>query len=98
MNERITVLIADDNKDFCDIISQYLSRQDDIEVLGIAHDGVDTMNQVKRFQPDVLVLDIIMPHMDGLGVLEKLNHENMDKIPKVIILSAVDRIKSPRGL
>ena len=93
MNERITVLIADDNKDFCDIISQYLSRQDDIEVLGIAHDGVDTMNQVKRFQPDVLVLDIIMPHMDGLGVLEKLNHENMDKIPKIIILSAVGQDK-----
>jgi two-component system response regulator (stage 0 sporulation protein A) len=93
MNERITVLIADDNKDFCDIISQYLSRQDDIEVVGIAHDGVDTMNQIKRFQPDVLVLDIIMPHMDGLGVLEKLNHESMDNIPKIIILSAVGQDK-----
>ena len=41
MNEKITVLIADDNKDFCDIIGQYLSKQDDIELAGIAHDGAD---------------------------------------------------------
>lgn len=93
MNERITVLIADDNKDFCDIIGQYLSKQDDIEVVGVAHDGVETLNQIKKFQPDVVVLDIIMPLMDGLGVLEKLHHENMKNFPKVIILSAVGQDK-----
>ena len=93
MNDKITVLIADDNKDFCDIISQYLSRQDDLEVVGVAHDGIETLNKVKSFQPDVLVLDIIMPHMDGLGVLEKLNQENTEKIPKIIILSAVGQDK-----
>jgi len=93
MNEKITVLIADDNKDFCDIISQYLSRQDDLEVIGVAHDGIETLNKVKRYQPDVLVLDIIMPHMDGLGVLEKLSQESMDNIPKIIILSAVGQDK-----
>jgi DNA-binding NarL/FixJ family response regulator len=93
MNERITVLIADDNKDFCDIIGQYLSKHDDIEVVGVAHDGVDTLNQIRRYQPDVVVLDIIMPLMDGLGVLEKLNHESMENFPKIIILSAVGQDK-----
>jgi two-component system response regulator (stage 0 sporulation protein A) len=93
MNERITVLIADDNKDFCDIIGQYLSKHDDIEVVGVAHDGVDTLNQIRRYQPDVVVLDIIMPLMDGLGVLEKLNHESMENFSKIIILSAVGQDK-----
>lgn len=93
MNEKITVLIADDNKDFCDIIGQYLSKQDDIELAGIAHDGADALNKIKELKPDVVVLDIIMPHMDGLGVLEKLHEETMNICPKVIILSAVGQDK-----
>ena len=92
MNEKITVLIADDNKDFCDIIGQYLSKQDDIELAGIAHDGADALNKIKELKPDVVVLDIIMPHMDGL-VLEKLHEETMNICPKVIILSAVGQDK-----
>ncbi|HHY82044.1 MAG TPA: sporulation transcription factor Spo0A [Clostridiales bacterium] len=93
MSERITVLIADDNKDFCDIICQYLSKQDDIEVVAVAHDGVEAINQIHKLNPDVVVLDIIMPHMDGLGVLERLGNENIEKFPKIIILSAVGQDK-----
>ena len=66
-------------------------------MLGIARGRVDTMESSQGFNP-MLVLDIIIPHMDGLGVLEKLNHENMDKIPKVIILSAVGQDKVTQGL
>jgi two-component system response regulator (stage 0 sporulation protein A) len=93
MNERITVLIADDNKDFCDIISQFLDKQEDIEVVGIANDGMEALDLVHKFQPDVIVLDIIMPHLDGLGVLERLNEDELEKFPKVIILSAVGQDK-----
>lgn len=93
MNEKITVLIADDNKDFCDIISQYLKKQVDIEVVGIANDGIEALELINKTQPDVLILDIIMPHLDGLGVLEKLNTYDIEKIPKVIILSAVGQDK-----
>jgi two-component system response regulator (stage 0 sporulation protein A) len=94
MNEKLTVLIADDNKDFCDIIGQYLSKQDDIDLVGIVHDGFEALNKIIKLQPDVVVLDIIMPHMDGLGVLEKLAEEDsMEKLPKIIILSAVGQDK-----
>ena len=93
MKERITVLIADDNKDFCDIISQYLAKQEDIEVVGVANDGMEALDLVHKTQPDVVVLDIIMPHLDGLGVLERLNDDNIEKFPKVIILSAVGQDK-----
>jgi two-component system response regulator (stage 0 sporulation protein A) len=93
MKERITVLIADDNKDFCDIISQHLSKQKDIKVVGVANDGLEALELARNTQPDVIVLDIIMPHLDGLGVLERLNEDYSENFPKVIIMSAVGQDK-----
>lgn len=92
-NERTRVLIADDNKDFCSILNEYLSTQDDIEIVGIANDGLDALDQVSEKSPDLLILDIIMPHLDGLGVLEKINSIDLERVPKIIILSAVGQDK-----
>ncbi|WP_231701878.1 sporulation transcription factor Spo0A [Crassaminicella thermophila] len=80
-------------KDFCDILSEYLGKQDDLEIVGIAKDGLEAIELVSKELPDVLVLDIIMPHLDGLGVLEKLASMNLQKSPKVIVLSAVGQDK-----
>ncbi|MFT9494902.1 sporulation transcription factor Spo0A [Anaerosolibacter sp.] len=91
--KNINVLIADDNKDFCDILSEYLGKQEDLEIVGVAKDGLEAIDLVAKKSPDVLVLDIIMPHLDGLGVLEKLNLMNLEKFPKVIVLSAVGQDK-----
>ena len=93
MNNKIKVLIADDNKDFCNILNEYLSTQDDVEVVGVAKDGLEALDILPQTNPDVLILDIIMPHLDGLGVLEKLHSEELEKFPKVIILSAVGQDK-----
>lgn len=92
-NEKINVLIADDNEDFCDILSEYLERQPDIQVVGVAKDGIEAVELISERQPDIVVLDIIMPHLDGLGVLEKLNHTKLEHFPKIIILSAVGQDK-----
>lgn len=93
MNSKIKVLIADDNKDFCNILNEYLSTQDDVEVVGIAKDGLEALELLPERNPDVLILDIIMPHLDGLGVLEELQSTELEKFPKVIILSAVGQDK-----
>ena len=93
MKSSISVLIADDNKDFCDILSEYLGKQDDLDIVGIAKDGLEAIELVSKILPDVLVLDIIMPHLDGLGVLERLSSMNLEKFPKVIVLSAVGQDK-----
>ena len=93
MNEKIKIVLADDNRDFCQVLKEYLSNEDDIEILGIAKDGIEALDLVSRTQPDVLVLDVIMPHLDGLGVIEKLNSMNLDKMPKIIVLSAVGQDK-----
>lgn len=92
-NEKISMLIVDDNKDFCSILSDYLSTQEDVEVVGIAKDGLEALELITKKVPDVIVLDIIMPHLDGLGVLEKLHNMELEKFPKIIILSAVGQDK-----
>lgn len=92
-NSKISVLIADDNKEFCSILNDYLLNQRDIVVTGIAKDGIEALDLIQEKEPDLVILDIIMPHLDGLGVLEKLNNMNLNKMPRVIILSAVGQDK-----
>ncbi|WP_347877405.1 sporulation transcription factor Spo0A [Caloranaerobacter azorensis] len=92
-NQKIRIVIADDNKDFCNILHQFLLTQNDVEVVGIAKDGLEALELIEGKLPDVLILDIIMPHLDGLGVLEKLCTLELDKFPKIIVLSAVGQDK-----
>ena len=80
MNEKIKIVLADDNKDFCQLLKEYLSNEEDIEILGIAKDGIEALDLVQKTQPDLLVLDVIMPHLDGLGVIEKLNSMDLNEI------------------
>ncbi|RFB17110.1 sporulation transcription factor Spo0A [Bacillus sp. HNG] len=86
--KKITVCVVDDNRELVNLLDEYLSSQDDIEVLGVAYNGQDCLNMLQDKQPDVLVLDIIMPHLDGLAVLEKLRDSNLEKQPNVIMLTA----------
>ncbi|MCM3801943.1 sporulation transcription factor Spo0A [Clostridioides difficile] len=91
--EKIKIVLADDNKDFCQVLKEYLSNEDDIDILGIAKDGIEALDLVKKTQPDLLILDVIMPHLDGLVVIEKLNTMDIPKMPKIIVLSAVGQDK-----
>ena len=92
-NSKISVLIADDNKEFCSILNDYLLNQKDIVVIGIAKDGREALELIEEKKPDLVILDIIMPHLDGLGVLEKLNTMNLNPMPRIIVLSAVGQDK-----
>ncbi|MCC5893211.1 sporulation transcription factor Spo0A [Exiguobacterium sp.] len=84
----ITLCIADDNREIVDLLTRQLETETDLKVVGTAFDGEACLDVVKTHQPDVLLLDIIMPHLDGIGVLERLQDE-MDKAkPEVIMLSA----------
>lgn len=93
MERKIQIVIADDNKEFGDILFEYLSSQKDIEVVGVARDGLEACELIAAKSPDIAIVDIIMPHLDGLGVLEKINAISMKKRPLFIILSAVGQDK-----
>ena len=89
MREKITVLIADDNQEFSMTLATYLKNQDDMMIIGRAKDGNEALDMISNLMPDVVLLDVIMPHLDGIGVLEKLNMIKMPKKPICIMLSAV---------
>jgi len=86
---KLNVIIADDNKEFCNILNEYLSNQKDIVVTGIANNGIEALKLIEEKKPDLVVLDIIMPILDGLGVLKRLNTMDLDPKPCIIVLSAV---------
>ena len=96
MREKITVLIADDNQEFSMTLATYLKNQDDMVVVGRAKDGNEALDMIPNLMPDVVLLDVIMPHLDGIGVLEKLNMIKMNKRPICIMLSAVGQDKITR--
>jgi len=85
----IRILIADDNRRYCEILRETLDAVEGFEVVGAVHDGVETVRMVQRLLPDLLILDIIMPHLDGLGVLEQLHASRLERMPRVIILSGM---------
>lgn len=93
MKDKIRVLIADDNVEFAMTLNGYLEKEEEMEVVGMAKDGNEAYKMISEKEPDVVLLDVIMPHLDGLGVLEMLNSSNISKMPLCIMLSAVGQDK-----
>lgn len=89
---KIKIGLCDDNKEFLGIMVDFLSSKDNIEIIGTAGDGNQALDLIKNNDLDLVILDIIMPYLDGIGVLEKLNELKIKK-PKIIILSAVGQEK-----
>ena len=85
-SRKIKVGLAEDNLEFCQILQEFLESNGEIEVVGAAHDGVKALEMVRIIPMDILLLDMIMPKIDGIGVLERLR--NLKSRPKVIIFSA----------
>lgn len=89
MTEKIKIIIADDNKVFCENLQQHLNEQDDMEVIAVASNGIEALDFVDKDEPDMLIMELVMPHLDGIGVLAKLN--SFPKRPKVIISTAMSQ-------
>jgi two-component system response regulator (stage 0 sporulation protein A) len=86
--KKIKVCVVDDNRELVGLLEEYISSQEDMDVAGVAHNGQECLEVLEQTQPDVLVLDIIMPHLDGLAVLEKMRDLNLNTLPNVIMLTA----------
>ena len=88
----VKVLLVDDNKRIVNLLREALTKEDEIEVVGTASDGEEALKMIHLLKPDVVLLDLIMPKIDGLGVMERLRKsENSDSLPKIIIVSAVSQ-------
>lgn len=87
MNEKVSVLIADDNCAFANGLSHYLKSQPDMKVVGVAYDGDEAYSMILETKPDIALIDIVMPKRDGLAVLKKLSTTRLDKVPDYIAMS-----------
>lgn len=93
-SEKIKIIVVDDNKDLTDILCEYLSGFEEFEIAGAASNGRDAIEIIKAQEPDVVIMDIVMPNMDGIGVLENLKNIHMTKRPQFIMLSAIGQDKT----
>src|ERR1700736_830923 len=82
----IRIIIADDHPIVRDGLRKLLKLEDDFEVVGEAADGREVLDRVQELDPDVLLLDLRMPNLDGLSALQVLQESN--KRPKVIVLTS----------
>jgi DNA-binding NarL/FixJ family response regulator len=62
----IRILIADDHKDFRDVVCEFLGGLPNVIVVGEAHDGIDVIDKMEAYDPDVVLMDIAMPRRNGL--------------------------------
>jgi len=86
--EKIKIVMADDNKEFVNLMQEYFSQQNDMEIIGVGYNGIEVLEVLEHERPDVIILDIIMPRLDGLAVLEKIRMEQLQQQAKIIMLTA----------
>lgn len=87
MNNNISVLIADDNEDLAKELSSYIGAKPNMTVTAIATDGEEAYTLISQTRPDVIILDLVMPKLDGIGVLKRMQTLTFDKKPKIIVYS-----------
>lgn len=85
MLTKARVLIADSSEEFRMMMSDTISAEEDMTVVGSAGDGLETVQLVKDKHPDVVVMDLVLTKLDGLGVLQKLSQ--VSPAPAVLIVS-----------
>ena len=87
---RLNVAIADDNERILDILEEIVSNDEELTLVGKADKGEDMYQIIKNKEPDVVLLDLIMPKMDGLSVMELVQEDRtLKKTPDFIIITAV---------
>lgn len=89
--QKIKVLVVDDNRRIVSILKDAIEKETDMELVGTAADGEDALMQIRRTRPDVVLLDLIMPKIDGLEVMGRIQHPDFPYQPEIIVVSAVSQ-------
>lgn len=82
---KLRVLIADPNREFQQMMTEQLSRERDMEAADTASDGLEALAKIKSLRPDIVLLDLVQPRLDGLGVLRRLAAQ--ESAPPVVVLT-----------
>ncbi len=87
--DKCRVLIVDDDKNYADLLCKSLNENGRLSVVGCAYDGLEALKMIQMTSPDVVVLDMVMPNLDGMGVLERMKYQNVKNRPVFIVVSAI---------
>lgn len=90
MDGTIRVMAAENNRDMCEVLEALVRGEPDLEWAGSAEDGLQALDMIVQVKPDVVLLDIIMPYLDGLGVLQRLAEMDLARKPGIIIVTAFE--------
>lgn len=89
-NDKISVAVVDDNEKIIENLYDILSKDNDINIIGKAKNGEEAYDLIRKNNPDVVILDLIMPKMDGLSLMDKIHKDGtLIKLPFFIITSAI---------
>lgn len=85
----LNVAIAEDNPKTMEVLNEMLEKESGVQIVGRAQTGEDALEMIKTTKPDVVLMDVIMPGMDGISVMEQVkNTEDLEKKPSFIVVSA----------
>ena len=87
MDIRRTVLLADANEEFRTLVRKIIDEAEEFSVVGSVGDGTEALRLAREEAPDLILMDVVLPGLDGFGVLKQLR-EQEGKVPKVILISA----------
>lgn len=95
--DKLNIAIADDNAKVLQLLDKIVSSDEELNVVGKAGNGEDLYDIIKKQEPDVVLLDIVMPKVDGLTVMERVNNDReIHKHPAFIVITAVGQEKSQK--
>ena len=92
--DKLNIAIADDNAKVLQLLDKIVSSDEELNVVGKAGNGEDLYDIIKKQEPDVVLLDLVMPKVDGLTVMERVNKDQeIRKHPAFIVITAVGQEK-----
>ena len=78
METKTRILIADANSDFCTLLTELISNENDMEIIGTAGDGLEALVQINEHQPDILIMDLLLSRLDGIELLRRIHESGID--------------------
>jgi len=91
VNEDIKVLIADGNKEMSAQLSAFLTKQKEFSVTGTVDNGIDAVERIAEEKPDIVILEMLLPKIDGIGVLKAVQNKKIEKRPIFLVLSSLSQ-------
>ena len=85
METKTRILIADANKDFCKLLNELISAENDLDIVGNASDGFEALAMMTELKPDLLLMDLVLPKLDGIELLRRTPETGVK--PRIVVLS-----------